>query len=75
MEHAHCMLGMRIACWIPKATHTHTHNILKAQEYTDNSTIWSMRIACWIPKATHTRTHTHTICNIYCFSTATMVAR
>jgi len=34
-------------------------------------TIWRMRIACWIPKATST--HSLTICNTYCFSTATMV--
>ena len=32
-----------------------------------------MRIVCWIPKATNT--HTHTVCNTYCFCTATMVAR
>ena len=30
-----------------------------------------MRGACWITNATHT----HTICNAYCFSTATNVAR
>jgi len=39
-----------------------------------------MRVSCWIPKATHTHTHTpyHATprtCNIYCFSTATMVTR
>jgi hypothetical protein len=34
-------------------------------------TIWRTRIARWITKATHT----FTICNAYCFSTATMVAR
>ena len=34
-------------------------------------TIWCMHIACWIPKATNTLT----VCNTYCFSTATMVAR
>jgi len=34
-------------------------------------TIRHMRIACCIPKATNT----HRICNTYCFSTATMVAR
>jgi hypothetical protein len=46
-------------------------------------TIWHMRIACWISKLTnthththsHTHTHTHRICNIYCFSTARVVAR
>jgi len=32
-------------------------------------TIWCMHIACWVTKATDT----HTICNTYCFSTATMV--
>ena len=36
-------------------------------------TIWRMRMAYWIPKATNT--HTLRICNTYCFSTATMVAR
>ena len=35
--------------------------------------LWRMRIAYWIPKATNT--HTHTLCNIYCFSTATIVAQ
>jgi hypothetical protein len=38
-----------------------------------------MRFACWINKATDTHTHTHThtlwICNIYSFSTATVVWR
>jgi len=34
-------------------------------------TIWRMRIACWITKATHTLT----VCNIYCFSTTTIVVR
>ena len=32
-------------------------------------TTWRMRIACWIPKATNT------ICNNYCYSTKTMIAR
>jgi len=40
---------------------------------TDSSMILCVRFACWITKPTHTRTHR--ICNIYCFSTATMVAR
>jgi hypothetical protein len=31
-----------------------------------------MHTACWIPKATNT--HTLRMCNIYCFSTATIVA-
>jgi len=35
-------------------------------------TIWRMRIACCIAKTTK---HTFTICNTYCFSTATMVAQ
>ena len=35
-------------------------------------TIWRMRIACWIPKATNT--HSEYV-NIYCFSSAKMVAR
>jgi hypothetical protein len=34
-------------------------------------TIWHLRIACWIPKATDTLT----ICNTYCLSAATLVAR
>jgi len=34
-------------------------------------TIWRIRIACWIPKATKILR----ICNTYCFSTATIVAR
>ena len=33
-------------------------------------TIWRMSIACWVTKATRTLT----ICNIYCFSTATIAA-
>ena len=33
--------------------------------------IWGMRIACWILKPANTLR----ICNIFCFSTATMVAR
>jgi len=34
-------------------------------------TVWRMRITYWITKATHSLT----VCNTYCFSTATMVAR
>ena len=34
-------------------------------------TLRRKQIACWVPKATHT--HTLTICNIHCFSTATLV--
>jgi len=34
-------------------------------------TLWRMRIACWITKATHALT----LCNTYCFSAATVVAR
>jgi len=34
-------------------------------------TIWRMRIVCWIPKATNT----HRLCNTYCFSITTVVAR
>ena len=60
---------MRFACWISKATrahmttpsrtYTHTHTCARAHTYTH----------------THTHTHPHRICNIYCFSTATMVTR
>jgi len=35
-------------------------------------TIWRMRVACWIIKP---YIHTLRICNIYCFSTATVVTR
>jgi lysyl-tRNA synthetase class I len=35
--------------------------------------LWRMHNPCWIPKATDT--HTQTLCNIYCFSTATIVAQ
>jgi hypothetical protein len=31
--------------------------------------LWDMRTACWRPKATNTHSE-----NVYCFSTATMVA-
>ena len=34
--------------------------------------MWRMRIACWITKCYK---HTPTICNTYCFSSATVVAR
>jgi hypothetical protein len=41
--------------------------------------IWRMCIAGWVTKAPHTHTHTHkrarTMCNTYCLSTTTMVAR
>ena len=37
-------------------------------------TIWRMRLAGWVRKATDTHTHS-TVCNIYCSSTVTMVAR
>ena len=49
----------------------------KAEPDKSQMPVWRMRIALWIPKATNTHTHTHTlrIRNIYCFSTATGVAR
>ena len=34
-------------------------------------TLWHMRTACWIPKAKNTLS----VCNSYCISTVTMVAR
>jgi len=34
-------------------------------------TIWGMRIACWIPKARNKLR----LCNTYCFSTTTVLAR
>jgi len=34
-------------------------------------TIWHMFVACWIPKATNA----FRVCNTYCFSTATVIAR
>ena len=34
-------------------------------------TTWRMRIACWVPKTTNTLR----ICNTYCYSTASIVAR
>jgi len=43
----------------------------RAGQTTHDNVIRRMPIACWITKATHTLT----ICNIYCFSTATMVVR
>jgi hypothetical protein len=42
-----------------------------AAEATDDNIIRRMRFAYWITKATDT----HTICNAYCFSTATTVSR
>jgi len=43
----------------------------RAGRDTDDNIIRRMRFACWITKATHT----HTICNNYCFATATMVTQ
>ena len=40
---------------------------------TPQMTIWRVRIVCWITKAT--QIHTITLCNTYCLSTATMIAR
>ena len=44
----------------------------RAGQATDDSKITRMRPACWVTKATHT--HTHTIGNIYYFSTTKSVA-
>ena len=44
----------------------------RAGQATDGNIMGRMRIACWISKATVTSLR---ICNNYCFSTATMVAR
>ena len=47
-----------------------------ARETTNDVTIWRIRVACWMSKATctHTHAHVHTqICNVYRFSTATMI--
>ena len=57
-----------------------------AREATNDVTVWRRRVACWISKPTRTQTPTHPvtlthkhaltqICNIYCFSAATMVTR
>ena len=40
-------------------------------QHRPQTSIWHMHSACWITKATHSLT----ICNTYCFSIATMVAR
>jgi hypothetical protein len=51
----------------------------RAGQDTDGNMAWRVRFGCWINKATDTHTHTVSlslrICNIYCFSTAKMVAR
>jgi len=39
------------------------------RQATDDSVIWRIRFACWIPEVTDTLR----ICNIYCFSRATVV--
>jgi hypothetical protein len=49
-----------VACWISKATRTQAHARARASAH--------------IHVRTHALTHTHRICNIYCFSTATMVS-
>jgi hypothetical protein len=56
--------SMRIAFWISKATNTHTHT----------HTEYVIRIAFPLQRL-QTHTHTHRICNTYCFSPATTVAR
>ena len=54
-----------------------SYNVEKFCRVGQPKMIWRMRIICWITKFshthTHTQTHTLTICNIFCFSTATMV--
>ena len=50
----------------------------EARGATNDVTIRRIRVACWISKATRTHAHAHAhahtqICNIYCFSTATMI--
>ena len=45
-----------------------------AREVTDDNIIRRMRFACWITKAAGTSKHARRICNIYCFSTATVVS-
>jgi hypothetical protein len=41
------------------------------EPYSPQMTIWRMSLACWLPKAANT----HSICNTYCFFTATIVTR
>ena len=43
----------------------------RAGQAMGDNIIWHMRVACWITKATNTLR----VCNTYCFSTATIVAR
>jgi hypothetical protein len=53
--------SMRFACWVSKATRARTRVRLRTHTH----------------KRNRARAHTHThieICNIYCFSTATMVS-
>ena len=64
--------------------------IYGAKGATNDVTIWRIRVACWLSKVTCTyahshahalglaraRAHTHTqICNIYYFSTATIIRK
>ena len=48
---------MRVACWISKATNTHSEYV-KLRNIVERGMpqiiIWCMRIACWISKATNT---------------------
>ena len=60
---------MRVACWISKATRSHAHAYSSAPSFPHTHA----RARASAPA--HARTHTYIeICNIYCFSTATMVS-
>ena len=47
-------------------THTHTHTLTHTHTHTLTYTLTHIH--------THTHTHTHSLCDTYCFATATMVA-
>ena len=47
----------------------------RGRQASDDNTIRRMRFSHRITKATDTHKHTLRICNNYCFSTATVVAR
>ena len=47
-------------------------NVGRTKQVKRDNILWHMRFACWIKKSYR---HTLRICNTYCFSAATMIAR
>ena len=71
-ENTHFVVNIYFLCGKSYRLWDNVEKYCRGVQTTQGNILWCMRISCWIPKATNTHSR---ICNTYCFSTATLVAR